>query len=77
MITIASRHDYASETKNEWIRNLGRRFCHCRGGFSYMALTIPSEIAKKWASRNVRYLKVVFDGEKLIVSPVSILLFKL
>jgi hypothetical protein len=72
VITIASEYDYVSGTKNEWLRNLGRRVCYCRGGFTYMALTIPSELAKKWVSKGVRYVKMVFDGEKLTVYPLGI-----
>jgi len=72
VITVASQHDYVSGTKNEWIRSLGRRVCHCRGGFTYMALTIPNELAKKWVSKGAQYVKIVFDGEKLIVSPVVV-----
>jgi hypothetical protein len=72
VITIANQHDYVSGTKNEWIRSLGRRVCHSRGGFTYIALTIPSKLAKKWVSKGAQYVKIVFDGEKLTVYPISV-----
>jgi hypothetical protein len=72
VVTVANQHDYVSETKNEWIRSLGKRVCHCRGGYTYMTLTIPSKLAKKWISRGIHHVKVVFDGEKLVVSPLVV-----
>jgi hypothetical protein len=35
-------------------------------------LTIPSKLAKKWVSRGIHHVKIVFDCEKLIVSPLVV-----